>query len=208
MSDASSLDEVPPNAVGTENVETGSQSARGEKTEEQGPQSLPLNQVFDVLKNERRRYVLKYLRRTEGQVSLGEVAEQIAAWENDKAVRNISSSERKRVYVGLYQCHLPKMDSMDVVSFNKPRGTIDVGPNADDVYEYIDIAEETRDRPWHVYSVALSLLGAIVLTAAMLLSSVTTLPIVEIAVGLIVATFLSYSLVCLRLIRSNSNDGQ
>ena len=90
---------------------------------------LEFDQIFDILKNQRRRHVLRYLEGADGEVRLGELADQIAAWENGKTVSQITSQERKRVYVGLYQCHLPKMDDMDVVEFNKPRGLIDCGKN-------------------------------------------------------------------------------
>jgi len=90
---------------------------------------LGFDQIFDILKNQRRRHVLRYLEEADDEVRLGELADQIAAWENDKDVSQITSQERKRVYVGLYQCHLPKMDDMGVVDFNKPRGLIDCGKN-------------------------------------------------------------------------------
>ncbi len=203
MSDALSLDDDSAGSVGTEHTETESGPTGAQSNDKQAPQTLPLDQAFGILKNKRRRYVLKYLRTSEEPVSLGEVAEQIAAWENDKEVPQISSSERKRVYVGLYQCHLPKMDGVDVVSFDKARGTIEVGENASTVYRYIDLAEGTSDKPWHLYSVGLSVIGAVVLSAATLLSSVTTIPALEVAVGLLVVSLLGYSLVSLHWIRSD-----
>jgi len=95
--------------------------------------------VFEILKNQRRRYVLEYLTTVNEHVRLGELAEQIAAWEYDKDVRAISSKERKRVYVGLYQCHLPKMDDVGAVSYNKPRGKIEPGENIDFFKRYLPI---------------------------------------------------------------------
>jgi hypothetical protein len=139
-----------------------------DRDEEASPQ-LPLNQTFEILRNQRRRYVLRYLEGTEGEVSLGELAEQIAAWENDKEVSQISSRERKRVYVGLYQCHLPKMDGMDVVSFNKPRGLVEPGEHADWVCQYLH-REDASDEPVASRgAVALSMLGITGLPVAVLL---------------------------------------
>lgn len=71
--------------------------------------------------------VLRYIETVDGELTIGELAEQIAAWENDKPIAQISSTERKRVYVALYQCHLPKMDDVGVVSFDKSRGRIGEG---------------------------------------------------------------------------------
>ena len=182
-----------------------SQSATAESDGEEPPKGgsdgearsdeLSLDHTFGILKNQRRRRVLRYLHETDGQVSLSEVAEQIAAQENDKSVKQISSAERKRVYVGLYQCHLPKMDSMEIVSFNKPRGTIELGEHAPDVYDYIGVDDGDADPPWHEYSIALSLCGAGVLVGAVAVQPMTAIPIIDIAVALIIASFLSYALV-------------
>ncbi|QLD87478.1 hypothetical protein HWV23_15900 [Natronomonas halophila] len=176
------------------------------ETDDSRVESLPLDQVFGILKNQRRRYVLKYLYEAEERVSLSEVAEQIAAWENDKDVRQISSSERKRVYVGLYQCHLPKMDGVGVISFNKPRGVIELGENADSLYRYLDTDDEADEPPWHVYSVALSLAGALVLGVALLLQPMTTVPVVDLAVATAILAFSTYSIANISWLRRNDEE--
>jgi hypothetical protein len=88
---------------------------------------VAMDHVFGILGNERRRYVLKYLSMTEGTATLNDLAERIAAWQCDKKIAQITSQERKRVYVSLYQCHLPKMDDVSAVSYDKERGTIETG---------------------------------------------------------------------------------
>jgi hypothetical protein len=104
---------------------------------EETSNELSLDVMFEVLKNERRRFVLRHFDENEGPVALGDLAEHVAARENDKPVRELSSGERKRVYVGLYQCHLPKMDDAGIVDFNRNRGRIELGPNADLLDEYL-----------------------------------------------------------------------
>ena len=99
---------------------------------------LSTNDIHSLLKNQRRRYVLEYLRANENSARLRDVAEQIAAWENDKELKAITSSERKRAYVGLYQCHLPKMDDADVVTFDQNRGDIEMAANAEQLLPYLD----------------------------------------------------------------------
>jgi hypothetical protein len=124
---------------------------------------LALDRIFGVLKNQRRRQVLEYLGTTDGQASLSDLSEQIAAWENDKAPRMISSSERKRVYVGLYQSHLPKMDDAGAISYNKQRGLVEEGPAFAEFEAYLP--SETAPRktlPRRLYR------GLLVRTVAML----------------------------------------
>jgi hypothetical protein len=92
-----------------------------------GGGDLPLDDVFDLLRNQRRRGVLQYLRdSTDGTATLDELAEHIAAKENDVEIEQLTSSQRKRVYIGLYQCHLPKMDELGVIEYNQSRGRIDL----------------------------------------------------------------------------------
>ncbi|WP_276261517.1 DUF7344 domain-containing protein [Haloglomus litoreum] len=92
---------------------------------------LSLDIAFEILKNGRRRRVLEELSAATGDLTTGELSERIAAWENSKPIEEITSEERKRVYVGLYQCHLPKMHDADVVVFNKDRGLVAPGEHAD-----------------------------------------------------------------------------
>ena len=118
--------------------------------EDRTAEPLSLDLVFEVLKNERRRRVLKYLRDNPETVSLSDLAEHIAAIENGISEAALSSQERKRVYVGLYQCHLPKMDDTDVIDFNGDRGTVALGANAEQLYPFLD-ADDEQQRPWPNY---------------------------------------------------------
>jgi len=150
---------------------------------------LGLDEVFEILKNQRRRHVLRYLRETGDPVSLSDLSEQIAAWENDKEPRQISSSERKRVYVGLYQCHLPKMDSMDIVDFNKPRGIIEPGENIERFYVYLDVAAGEAERNWSGYYAAFSTVAVVAFLGAFLLETLLPLPAIAVATGIVLGGF-------------------
>jgi len=85
---------------------------------------LSLSTTFELLKNRRRRETISYLLEHEGQSTLSDLAEHIAALENGIEVVQLSSDQRKRVYIGLYQCHLPKLDKAGVIDFDKNRGTV------------------------------------------------------------------------------------
>jgi hypothetical protein len=123
-----------------------------EPQDEEESAELPLDVVFEVLRNQRRRHVLRYLGDHEDEVvSLGELAEHVAAQENDKTVAELSSAERKRVYVGLYQCHLPKMDDMGVVSYNQSRGLIRLTSSTEQMDKYLDTSPEGLATPWVRY---------------------------------------------------------
>ena len=101
--------------------------------------SLSDDETFDLLRNERRRETLRYLETNDGRATLDEVAENIAAKENDTTVEELTSDQRKRVYVGLYQNHMSKLDDAGVVDYDKDRGTIRITPAARQLLQYLDV---------------------------------------------------------------------
>ncbi len=98
--------------------------------EDAGPAVLSKDTVFEALTNSRRRATLNYLDENDGAANIGNLAEYIAAAENGISELELTSAQRKRVYIGLYQCHLPKLDEMGIVEFDKHRGTVRLDPEA------------------------------------------------------------------------------
>ncbi|WP_262177606.1 DUF7344 domain-containing protein [Haloarcula laminariae] len=150
-----------PTRTDSQNEGPDGTAQQGEEVTEPEPEPLSLDLVFEILKNSRRREVIHYLRDREAEerVSLGELAEHVAAIENDTTTEQLTSSQRKRVYVGLYQCHLPKMDDMGVVDFNQDRGHVALAPQADCLTEYLDRPTEDESVQWHRYYGAISAVG-------------------------------------------------
>ena len=104
---------------------------------------LGFDRVFGVLRNQRRRRILRYLITHDDSATIGTLAEHIAVLENDTTQTALTSRERKRVYISLYQSHLPKMDDADAIEFDKARGTITSGPNAARFEPYLDEPQES-----------------------------------------------------------------
>ena len=129
-----------------------------------GGSKPPLDVVFGILKNKRRRQVLEYLQDTE-EVPLGQLAEHIAATENDTTPKQLASSQRKRVYVGLYQCHLPKMDDAGVIDYDQQRGRIRRTDRIEHVQAYLEDTTDTEPRRLHPYYGAISAIGIVVTVA-------------------------------------------
>lgn len=96
-----------------------------------------LDTIFDVLQNSRRRIVLEYLEECDGESTIGELAEHIAGIENDKPPSALGAQERKRVYIGLLQGHLPKMHEAGAIQFDRDRGTVYGGPDVDAFRTYL-----------------------------------------------------------------------
>lgn len=184
---------------------SGSTSAEREKSNREqtntqtDAETLSLDLIFDVLKNERRRRVIRYLRDYESQVSLSDLAEHIAALENDTEVASITSSQRKRVYVGLYQCHLPKMADMEIIEFNQDRGIIELGEKAPQLYRYLD-NETAQPQETHWYYLAIGVAGFVATMLSLLLIQTTVVPIALTSFTMAIAV-LGYSANELRKIR-------
>jgi len=89
-------------------------------------EELDRDEIFHVLQCRRRRLVLKYLQEYDGDepASMSDIAEHIAAHENDTTVDALRSQERQRVYIALYQSHLPKMDKIGVIEYEQYRGEV------------------------------------------------------------------------------------
>jgi hypothetical protein len=79
---------------------------------------------IDIMSCQRRRWVIEYLadQHPENTCTISELSECIAARENDCMVEEVTSKQRERVYVSLYQTHFPALES--VIDYNKDKGTI------------------------------------------------------------------------------------
>lgn len=78
------------------------------------------NTAYDLLKNTRRRAVIRALIDDfQGSCSLRDLAEFVAAMEHPtETPETISGPDRKRVYVSLYQTHVPKLAECGVVEYH------------------------------------------------------------------------------------------
>lgn len=81
-----------------------------------GGTSLP-TRVFRALATQRRRYVLYYLRDHE-RAETDDLATQLAAWERDVPVAEVSTEEANRVRTSLVHSHLPKLDDYGFVDYD------------------------------------------------------------------------------------------
>jgi hypothetical protein len=144
---------------------------------EQLGDELSLSEAFEILQNKRRRDVLRHLAASEDNTTtLSELAEHVAAKENDIDRSELSSTQRKRVYIGLYQCHLPKMDDLGVVDYDQDRGTVEL-QNGAKLLSYLPESGKEHEQSRVPLYAALAVSG--LLTVGPLVSgTVATLPTV------------------------------
>jgi hypothetical protein len=115
-----------------------------EPSEDENP--LPLDAVYDALGNERRRTTIEYLLNEDPPISIEPLAKAVASRENDIPVDELDSMDRKKAYVGLYQCHLPRMDDAGIITFDKKSGMINRGVHFEQIKSVLNPEIEKSDR--------------------------------------------------------------
>jgi len=110
--------------------------------------------VFDLLSNSRRRFVLHYLKQADDPVRLSELAAEIAAIENEVPVDELTSQQRKRTYVSLYQTHIPKLQDAGAVSYDAETGMVRLAAGAGEIGEYFQ--QQRTSRQWQYYYLLLA----------------------------------------------------
>ena len=127
---------------------------------------LSQDQVFEVLKSPRRRYALYYLKRAGGRAELSEITEQVAAWENEIPSTKLESDQRKRVYISLYQTHMPKLDEAGIVEYDQSKGVVELAENARELDVYL--GEDFEDLPWEWIYLSMSVGSLLLVTGVWL----------------------------------------
>lgn len=103
---------------------------------------LSKDDLFHLLSNHRRRATLRYLVDRDGPVDMRDLAEWIAARECKKPVSQLRSKERQRVYIALYQTHLPALDDNGIIEYNQSRGIVRRTARADQLTPYLDFEQD------------------------------------------------------------------
>lgn len=114
-------------------------------------------EIFEVLSNRRRRYVLHYLKQLdEGETApLSEIATQVAAWERGEDVADIAYEERKSVQTSLYQTHLPKLAEKNLIEYDPDSNLVFRRAGSERIQVYLEMVSK-NDLPWSYVFLGLS----------------------------------------------------
>lgn len=112
------------------------------------PEALSPDDIFHILQTNRRRDAISYLLDREGPVKMSDIAEHVSAKEHETTVAELTSTQRQRVYIPLYQSHLPKLDEKGVIDYDKPRGIVRPTERIEVFRPYLEAVEsnESPDR--------------------------------------------------------------
>lgn len=166
------------------------------------PSELSPDEIFHILQTNRRRDVIDYLLAEEGPVKMGHLAEIIAAKEHETTVAQLTSTQRQRVYIPLYQTHLPKLDEKGVIDYNKPRGIVRPADRLELFQPYLEAANSRDGERSESNSDSLSArtdsdyyVTAIWASASLLLASVGGLLVPDLTLVALITTLFILSIV-------------
>ncbi|MFB6182912.1 MAG: hypothetical protein ABEI96_00010 [Haloarculaceae archaeon] len=126
--------------------------------------SVSKGEVFELLRNRRRRFVLHYLKRFRGPVSVRDLATQIAAWESGQPVDDVTRDQRRRVYTTLQQTHLDKMDAAGIIEYDADEKVVDRTQRTDELTLYLEVVPG-REFPWQEYYLSLGAISCALVVA-------------------------------------------
>lgn len=115
--------------------------------------------VFELLSNERRLHALLYLSENP-RSELSVVAEHVAAVEAGIDRAEVATSDRKRVFISLYQAHIPRLEEHGIVTYDSDEGVVEL-TGEERLLAPFD--RSAPDRPWPGYYLGLAALGWIVI---------------------------------------------
>jgi DNA-binding transcriptional ArsR family regulator len=123
---------------------------------------LSEDDVYEMLSNRRRRFVIHALKRAEEPVDVSELSTHVTAWERGVDPDAVKYEDRRNVYSTLQRIHLPKLEEKNVVRVDEETNLVEPTPTLDDLDVYIEVLRG-REIPWSLYYFGLAVLAALVL---------------------------------------------
>lgn len=129
--------------------------------------------VFDLLNSPRRRFVIHFLSTQQESIQLQSLADQVAAWEDGVPVDELTAEQKKRIYVSLYQTHVPKLVKVGLITFDKETGIVEITDRVAELTHYL--ADGREHRPWARYYLALAVGGLLLYLGVYLAGLIDTI---------------------------------
>lgn len=95
-----------------------------------------LDSVFKLLSSQRRRHVLHCLTQRDAPVELADLAEEVAAREEEMPTAEVTAEEARRIHLSLYHTHVPKLKDAGVVRHDPEEETVALAADADRLERY------------------------------------------------------------------------
>jgi hypothetical protein len=155
------------------------------------------SEVYDVLRNERRRRLLRTLDAADGTMLIGDLADRIAEAEAD--ADEAPGDIRQSVYVSLHQTHLPKLHDLGVLEYDRDDRTVTLLDPAEQVLARLE--PQQAEAPDDIVGLTRAIVVASVLGLIATLGSLAGIPglaaispalfaVIALGVGLVAAALI------------------
>lgn len=157
---------------------------------EAGGETLNEGTIHDVLSNDRRRLTIESLREEGGTATVSDLAVGIAALEAETDPP--PTNKRQSVYVSLHQTHLPKLDSLGIVSYDPNDREVELLDRVEELEVYMEIVPQ-YGLSWGEFYFGWGLLGLLIVVGVQIgVPVISTLDLAVLSwafsVGLMVAS--------------------
>lgn len=126
--------------------------------------AVPEREIHQVLSSARRRKALEQLRGAGGSITVRELSERVATAETGEspAPRNV----RESVYTSLHQTHLPRLDELGIVEYDRDRKIVTIRDGARHISLYMEV-ETPFGLSWAEYYRLLGVVGLFAVVASL-----------------------------------------
>jgi len=128
--------------------------------QQQGP-TISETEAYNILRNDRRREVIRHLQLNVGAVSLNDLAEKIA--ERESGTSPPPRNKRQSVYNSLHQTHLPKLDKREIIEYDQRGKRVELNDTRN-IHRYMNVMT-SYGITWGEYYRTIGLVALLVLLA-------------------------------------------
>ncbi|WP_425494272.1 DUF7344 domain-containing protein [Natronoglomus mannanivorans] len=104
--------------------------------------SRSLDVVFDLLADQRRRYVLACLTDRTEAIGLADLAADVAARENEGTVTEPPKETVRTIHTSLYHTHIPKLVEAGAVEYDQDRDLVRVSKTDGQIEQLLTVATD------------------------------------------------------------------
>jgi|AntRauTorcE11898_2_1112593.scaffolds.fasta_scaffold20146_2 hypothetical protein len=143
--------------------------------------SLPYTeeQLYDVLWNIRRRYVLYYLKHVGRPVPFKELVERITIWESFGTTDALDRDKRKSVHNSLNQTHLPKLEQIGLINNDRESNKITATDRAEQIELYPASERHSWEFGYNLLSISFMFLFGLDFLGVISLTNPTSVTLLE-----------------------------
>lgn len=116
---------------------------------------LSTEDIFDVLSNRRRRFVIHALKRAEGPINVSDLSTQVTAWERSIEPEEVRYEDHRNVYTTLQRTHLPKLEEKNIVTLDEQCNLVVPTPELEEFDIYVNVFQ-SKEIPWSLYYLGLA----------------------------------------------------